>query len=136
MSGQGECVAHRVHRLWDRASYPACGLVGNAFADSGQYDAWRPPDGPMFEHGVENDQQLAHGRGERQLGGFTAAAKTQIKSLECGIETHCRESGHVEHGPDLSASAPHCAFAAQGAAVAVEWCDPDQLGDLMPIELS
>jgi hypothetical protein len=30
VESQGRRVAHRVHRLWDRMEYPACGLVGNA----------------------------------------------------------------------------------------------------------
>src|SRR6266849_9590875 len=89
--------------------------------------ALRTPRGAMFEHGIEDGEQLAHGRGERELGGFAGAAQAQVKSFKRGVAAHRGEGGHVECGPHLGAATPHRARSAHGAAVAVEWSDPDQL---------
>jgi hypothetical protein len=39
----------------------------------------------MFEDGVEDSEQFAHGGSERHLGGFTRAAQPQVKALSAGL---------------------------------------------------
>ena len=69
------------------------------------------PRGLMFQHGVENGQQLAHTGGECHLRGFPDRSQPLIKGLEDGIVAHGRQGAHVQHRPDMRPSAPDRPFA-------------------------
>src|SRR5207248_221304 len=56
-------VAHKVHRLWERWKYPACGLVDNASSlRSSVFQACLTPRNIGFDNCVKNQQELAHSR--------------------------------------------------------------------------
>ena len=64
----GNRVAHRVHRPWERVKYPAGGLVDNAPAlRSSVCRAWLTPPGIVLDDRIKDQQQLAHGRNQRDF---------------------------------------------------------------------
>src|SRR5207247_9928007 len=84
----------------------------------------------MFEHGVENGEQLTHARGEGELASFAGRAEPLVEGDEDRVMTHGHDGTHVEHGPDPRAPAPDRAPAARGSAVAVEGGDANDGGNL------
>jgi hypothetical protein len=77
---------------------------------------WRmlAPGSVGFENRVEDDQQLAHGGGERQLAWFTGVEQALIEGFEYGVVVNRNQGRHVQHGAHLAAPAPHHALPAQG----------------------
>ena len=80
----------------------------------------------MFEHGIENDQELAHTGGKGDFLGFPGSTESLVEGANYGIEARGDNGVHVQDGPHVSPATPHRAFAAQRAAVAIEGCDADQ----------
>src|ERR1700730_19047142 len=72
------------------------------------------------DHGVENDDELAHAGDERNLRFLPFGDQAAIESLEHGV-VRCRgpKTSHVEEIADLAASARDVAFAAPSAAVVI-----------------
>ena len=52
----------------------------------------------MFQHRVENRQQLAHPGGEGDLRRFPDRPQSLIERLEDRIVAHRRQGAHVQHG--------------------------------------
>ena len=71
----------------------------------------------MLEHGVEDNQQLAHAGGEIQLLRPTSGQQPLVEVPDDGIEAAGYQRSHVEGGAYPGASAPNGAFAPQRAAV-------------------
>jgi len=69
------------------------------------------PGSVVFEHGVENDEQLAHASGENDFGLFAAAAEIALsqslsKRSDVFVAAFGGEGGHVQGIPDGGASSP------------------------------
>jgi hypothetical protein len=74
----------------------------------------------MFEHGVEDSEQLAHGGNQRDFGRFTALTQALIKSTQCRLMTDRGEGRHIERSPHLCTTAEDRARAAPRSALAAE----------------
>ena len=109
-------------------------MVGRALSDCFTHGG--SPGGLMFEHGIQNGNELAHASGERHLRCFPGCTEALVESLEIRIKTYSDESAHVEHCTYLPASAPDPARASRAAAIAVERRNPGQGRDLLAIECS
>jgi hypothetical protein len=88
----------------------------------------------MFEHGIEDSEQLAHGGNQRDFGRFTALAQTLVKSTQCRLMTDRGQGRHIERSTHLRATAEDRAWAAPRSALAVEWCDSCQGCDFTSVE--
>ena len=84
----------------------------------------------MLEHGVHDDEELAHAGGEGDLGGFALAAQVRVEGSYDGVASHGRDGSHVERSAHLGAPTPDDALALMLAAVAAEGGHADQRGDL------
>ena len=88
------------------------------------------PGCPMFEHGIDDGQQLAHAGSQGHLLGFAGGAQAQIEDANRRIEAGRHDRAHIENGTDLCASAPHRASPSERPAIAIERGDADEGGDL------
>jgi hypothetical protein len=91
---------------------------------------WRPPWGPILQHGVEHGQQLSHARGEYDLLGFPGRAQTLVERANDGIEARRHECAHREGCADLCTSAPDRALPTPRPGVTIQGGLPHQRGDL------
>ena len=92
------------------------------------------PSSTMFEHGVKDDEQLAHTGGEGDLFGFASSTETLVERLDNGVVTGSGEGSHIERGPDGGAPAPDGAPTSEGPTVAIERSNTYQSSDLVSIE--
>ena len=89
-----------------------------------------PPGGTVFEHRIQDDEQLAHARRERHLFGFPGGTQALIERTNDEIEAGGHECGHVEHGTDLRTAAPDRAFPPPRPTVPIQRRHPHQGADL------
>jgi hypothetical protein len=75
------------------------------------------PETVLADEGVGQNQQLAHDRGEGDLGLFAGGAQASIEGSKVVIAAAGGEGGHVEDGPHRGAAASDVAFTAAFAAV-------------------
>src|SRR5215472_4105672 len=85
----------------------------------------------MFEHRIENREQLPHAGDERHFRGFSGGAEPLIEGPEYRIAPHGNHGAHVEGGPDHSPAAPGGAPAPQGSTIAIQGGSADQGSDLV-----
>ena len=85
----------------------------------------------MFEHRIENREQLPHAGDERHFLGLSGGAEPLIEGPEYRIAPHGNQGAHVEGGPDHSPAAPGGAPAPQGSTIAIQGGNADQGGDLV-----
>ena len=83
-------------------------------------EAWRPPRGFGFEHGIENRQQPARGRDERHFGRFPGRTQAQIEGLEHGVAAHGGDGGNVKHSAQVRTAAIDLALTTKRPTVAVK----------------
>jgi hypothetical protein len=86
------------------------------------------PGSVVFEHGVENDEQLAHASGENDFGHFAAAAGIALsqslsKRSDVFVAAFGGEGGHGQGIPDGGASSPDGSSSHQRSAVVIERSD-------------
>jgi hypothetical protein len=81
-----------------------------------------------FEHGVEDEQQLAHGGGERDLGRLAVAPQAPIELGEHRVAAHCAKCRHVEHAAHCGPAAAGCRAPVPLATLVAIGCNPDQSG--------
>src|SRR5450631_3132350 len=60
----------------------------------------------VVNHGVENNEKLAHAGDERGLGVLPIGTQPQIESSDGGITANSRHRRHIQDAPDLGASTP------------------------------
>jgi hypothetical protein len=84
----------------------------------------------MFEHRIENDQELAHAGREGHFLGLPGSTEALVEGANHGIEAGGDNRVHVQHGSHVSPATPHRALASPRAAVAIEGRDADQRGNL------
>jgi hypothetical protein len=85
----------------------------------------------MFDHSVENREDFAHRRDERDLGRFAGGAQPLIEGANDRVVPRGDERGHVEAVADGAPAASDRAGAAVLAAVAIEGRHADEAGDLL-----
>jgi hypothetical protein len=85
----------------------------------------------MFDHGIENDQELAHARRERHLLRFPRSTQALIEGPDHRIEPGRDERAHIEDRAHLRPSAPDRASPPQRAAVAIQRRHADEGRDLL-----
>jgi hypothetical protein len=90
----------------------------------------------MFDHRIEDGQELAHGGDESDLLALAGPQESEVEPANDGVETRGDQRGHVQSAAHGGPSAPDVSGAREGAAVAVERGDPDQGGDLPASELA
>src|SRR3989442_404060 len=128
LAGGAERAPWSPQRLASLRGARRSGLLGdsNCLGLSSTRSHVRMPRCPMFEHRVQNDQQLPHARREGHRFRFPGRTQAVIERANDRIVARRHEGPHIEHGADLGAAAPDRAFAAQRAAVAVERGDGRQ----------
>ena len=85
----------------------------------------------MFDHCVENDQELAHARRERHLLCFPPSTQALIEGPDHRIEPGRDEGAHIEDRAHLRPSTPDRASPPQRAAVAIQRRHADEGRDLL-----
>src|SRR5260370_20396017 len=93
--------------------------------ESGEDGAWRPPGRVGFEHRVEDDQQLAHGCDDRDLGRFAGRPQAPIKAAQHWVTANRGEGGHVQRTAHLGAAAEDRTVPAPSTALMVIRCNSD-----------
>src|SRR5262245_53203714 len=88
----------------------------------------------VFEHGVEDDQELAHAGGDDDLEWLSGGVETVSEGPDDGVATSGSECGHVEGTADGRSSTPDGAFALEATTVVVEGRQTDEGTDLLAIE--
>lgn len=89
-----------------------------------------------FEHGVEDDQELAHAGGEDDFGLFAILGESLSEGFDGGVMVFGDQSGHVDHVANGGSSTADVACALVLATVVVERSDSDQRRDLLAVEFS
>lgn len=92
--------------------------------------------GVVFDHRVEDHDELSHAGGEDGLAGFSARLESLSEGHQDWVMLFCGECGHVERATKCFASAADAAFTFGMPAIVVEGGDTDQGGDLLTIEFS
>ena len=96
----------------------------------------RVPPLVVFQHGVEDREQLPHAGGGRDLEWLAGGAQALVEDPQHRIVLATDERGHVAHGAHRGTAAPDHAFAAHRAAIAIHRCDTDESRDLMAGEVA
>lgn len=94
----------------------------------------RIPGGIGFEHGVEDDKELAHAGDDDDLELFALGFETLCEGPNDGVTAFGGKSGHIEHGSNGGAAAPDGAFSLKSSAVAIERSQAGQGADLLAVE--
>ena len=92
------------------------------------------PGGMGAHHGVEDREELAHGRDERDLLGFPRRHEALIEGANHGVSSGSDEGAHGERRAHGGAAAPDEPCAAARAAVAGERRHAGERGDAFPVQ--
>ncbi len=92
------------------------------------------PGGSTFNHRVEDDQELVHTGGQCHLLRLLFLTEALVERLNDGIAPGCHQGCHVQHGSDLSTSAPNHLLASMLATVMIERSYPHQATNLLVAE--
>ena len=74
----------------------------------------------MFEHAVEDDQELTHASGQGHFLGLAGGTQTLVKRADHWVEACSNQSGHVQRSTDVCSTTPDDSPAPEGAAVSVK----------------
>ena len=74
----------------------------------------------MFQHRIDDGEQLVHAGRQRHLFGFAVRTQALIERQDHRIEAGCDEGAHVEDRAHLRPSAPDGAPPPQRATVAIQ----------------
>ena len=88
----------------------------------------------MLHHGVENGEQRSHTGGEGHLLGLSCVTQALVETANDGIAAGPHQGRHVLRSPDMSAAAPHGEFASERPAIAVQWGNSNERGNLLPAQ--
>ena len=88
----------------------------------------------LSQDGIEDDEKLAHAGGERELFGLSCRHQPLIEGGNQGIATGSDKCGHVKRRPVRGSSAADRPSSTHSAAIAAEWSDADEGGDLAAVE--
>ena len=90
----------------------------------------------MFEHSVQDSEQLAHTGGEGCFLGFTGGTQAMVESTDDRIMAGSYQGSHVESRPYHGSPAPNRALASQVATVPVKRGDAYQSSDLPAVQIA
>src|SRR3990172_6979078 len=93
------------------------------------------PCGLILDHTVDDDQQLAHSRYQRDFFGLAGGAKSLVEGLYDGVAAGSNQGAHVECSPYMLTSSPDSPFPSQFPAIPVKRRHADEGCDLLSIEL-
>src|SRR5262249_3967764 len=88
------------------------------------------PGGSVSDEGIEDGEKLSDAGDDGDLLWLAAAKECVAEFTHDLVMGHRHKGGHVENHPDVGPSSGDDAMSSQRAAVAVEWSDPDEGGDL------
>src|SRR5918992_803730 len=91
----------------------------------------RSPGLLMFDHRVQDDQELAHAGRQGYFPSLAHPTKAVVKSLDDGVIPAGCESSHIEHSSDPGPSAPDSPCASESATISIERGDTYQRGNLV-----
>src|SRR5262245_20832549 len=94
------------------------------------------PRGIVFNHRVEDHQQLSHAGSENNLEGFAGGFQPLCEVANQWIATSSGESRHVKHAADRRPATPDRASTMELATVTIERSHAGQGSDLLPVETS
>lgn len=94
------------------------------------------PVGLLFDHGVENDEELSHAGGEDDLEGLASFLESCGEVFDDGVVSLRGECGHVECVSHASASAGDGSGSLKLSAVTIVGCESGEGGDLGAVEES
>src|SRR3712207_1213348 len=80
----------------------------------------------LFEHGVQNRQQLAHTSGQGDLLGFARRAQPVVEGMDYWIVADSNQRPQVQRFAHAGAPTPYGAPPASCATIAVQWRNADQ----------
>lgn len=89
-----------------------------------------------FDHGVEDDEELAHTGGDDDLERLSSGFKALREDTDHGVVSLCGEGCHIEGTADMRASTPNGTLTLEFPAVAIEGGQAGESTDLLAIELS
>src|SRR5512137_553790 len=92
------------------------------------------PRSPMFHHRIEDGQEFTHAGREDHLLGLPSVTQALVEIPNDGIAAGGHQGCHVERSSDMRAAAPHRTFAAERPAIAVKWGNPNECGNLLPVQ--
>src|SRR2546425_680586 len=133
LAGGAERAPWSPQRLASLRGARRSGLLGdsNCLGLSSTLNQFRAPRGPMFEHRIQDDQQLPHARREGHLFRFPGGTQALIERPDDRIEARRHQRGHIERRPDLRPAAPDRAFPAPCPAITIQRSHPRQRRDLL-----
>jgi hypothetical protein len=85
----------------------------------------------MFDHRVQDDQELAPAGCEGHFSGLARRAKRVVKGLDDGVIPAGRQSRHIEGSPHPGPPTPDGPLAPEAATVSIERSDAHQRGNLV-----
>lgn len=88
----------------------------------------------MFDHGIENSEQLAHASDQGDFEQFAVSFEPFVKGSNHGIASGGDQGGHVKSAAHRGSTTPDGAPAFEGATVAIEGGDASESGNLSTIE--
>ena len=86
----------------------------------------------VTEDGVQYAEQFSHAGDESDFLLLSKVLKMVVVFFDDGVVLSGDEGGHVESGSNSGPSSPRGASTAPSSAVAVDGCDADEGGDLLP----
>src|SRR5271169_3196127 len=84
----------------------------------------------MFDHGIKNNDQLTHTRGQRHLRFLSRSTQTLIKFTDRSRIAFGRDYRHVQCGANVGTPSEDPTFAHPASALAVEGSHAHQRRDL------
>jgi hypothetical protein len=94
------------------------------------------PLGVVTEHGVEGYNHLAHHSNDDDLGLFASGGEAIGEFFESGVVSACAQGCHVENVTRRHTTPIDTAVSFELSAIEVVWCETDEGGDLLAIDLA
>jgi hypothetical protein len=90
----------------------------------------RTPRSLLFDHRVENNQELTYAGRQGDFLDFPFGQQALIKSFDHRVETSRCKDGHVEYGTNIGTAPSDMHLAFSLAPITRVWSDSDQRGNL------
>ena len=84
----------------------------------------------VFDHRVQNQQEMSHAGREGEFGGFARGPQPLIVGGNDGVAPNRTHGRHVEHGANRRTAAADDAFTAEAPRVACKRGEPREGGNL------
>ncbi len=87
-------------------------------------------------HGIEDDQQLAHASREDDLGRLASLSKAVCKGFEDGVFAGGYQGGHIENFANLMASTVYGTLTPIATTISVERGDANKSSDFLSVQFA